>query len=171
LIGAFRAVFSDGYKELIAAVATMQAALSERFGEPALARLDAVSEQDNATIEFWTKYCAFDAIPLRLPAELIARAQALGAAARRLNERKAAGPLEAIARILRMMSSSAPAPLVESVAARCAAISGGEFAFRAALIKTFVSTTTLIRDAAALRCAPHRSAGRDRTRAQRAGRE
>lgn len=96
LIAAFRAVFSDGYRDLVAAVTAMQTALSHSFGDPALAKLSAVIEQNTAALDFWAKYCAIDALPLWLPADFIHRAQALGAAALSLIERKGAGPLQAV---------------------------------------------------------------------------
>ena len=95
LIAAFRAVFSDGYKDGRGRHCDANG-LVPQFWRSALARLSAVIEQNTAALDFWAKYCAIDALPLWLPADFIHRAQALGAAALSLIERKGAGPLQAV---------------------------------------------------------------------------
>jgi wobble nucleotide-excising tRNase len=96
LIAAFRAVFSERYRTLGTEIAATKATISELFGDAALARLDTVAEQNKAGAEFWRKYCAFELIPLGLPANAIAAAERLGVAALDLLDRKAATPLEPV---------------------------------------------------------------------------
>ena len=96
LIAAFRAVFSARYKALASDIATMKTALSQAFGDATFARLDTVAAQNRAGVEFWGKYCAFDAAPLALPADIAPMSRALAGAALALLDCKAAAPLEAV---------------------------------------------------------------------------
>jgi len=97
LIAAFRAVFSASYKALASDITSMKTAVSQAFGDAALARLDTVAEQNRAGAEFWTRYSTFDAMALALPGDIAPTARALERTARALLDRKSASPLEAIA--------------------------------------------------------------------------
>jgi len=70
LIAAYRAVFSDRYKALAADIAAMQTRITQLFGDAALARLDTLAEQNNGSIEFWGRYCAFDRASLAFPPDV-----------------------------------------------------------------------------------------------------
>ena len=96
VIAAFRAVFSAQYKALASDVVTAKTAVSQAFGDAALARLDTVAEQNRGGVEFWAKYCSVDAPPLALSESVTAAARALAGAALSLLDRKAAAPLEPI---------------------------------------------------------------------------
>lgn len=96
LIAAFRAIFSARYKALADDIAAMKNAVTRGLSEAALARLDTVTEQNRAGIEFWSRYCAIDPAPVSLPAEFTAAAAQLATAAVALLERKALAPLEAV---------------------------------------------------------------------------
>ncbi|MEI5689101.1 AAA family ATPase [Sphingomonas kyungheensis] len=95
LIAAFRAVFSDGYKALASDIMTMKIHVAQALGDAALARIEAGDAQNRAGVEFWSKYCTFDAAPLAAPASLAPAARWLLAAATSLLNRKAANPLDA----------------------------------------------------------------------------
>jgi wobble nucleotide-excising tRNase len=96
LIAAFRAVFSARYKALAEELSTMKAGIARAMGEGALARLGTVAEQNNGALEFWQRYCAIEASAIALPTEAVEASRALGSAAIRLLDRKAAVPLEPI---------------------------------------------------------------------------
>ena len=97
LIAAFRAVFSGGYKALTDDIKAMRTRVIQSLGDAALARIETTDAQNKATIEFWSKYCTFDAGPLAVPAKLAPAVRGLLAAVGALLDRKAATPLEAIA--------------------------------------------------------------------------
>lgn len=96
LIAAYRAVFSDRYKALAADIAAMQTRITQLFGDAALARLDTLAEQNNGSIEFWGRYCAFDRASLAFPPDVSTAVSGLGTAALPLLDRKARAPLEAL---------------------------------------------------------------------------
>lgn len=96
LIAAFRAVFSERYKELAGEIGAMKARIARDMGDAVLARLGTVAEQNNGGIEFWRKYCAIEASALALPADAVEAIRALATAASGLLARKAAVPLEPI---------------------------------------------------------------------------
>lgn len=96
LIAAYRSVFSERYKALKDGIDAMKIKISQTFGETSLARLDTLAEQHKNGIEFWSRYCTFDAAPLAYPAGIAAAIRGLSQAALSLIDKKAHAPLEAI---------------------------------------------------------------------------
>jgi wobble nucleotide-excising tRNase len=96
LIAAFRAIFSDRYKALGEEIAGALGAVEKVLGDAALARLDTLAEQNKGAVEFWQRYCAFDATPLTYLGQVPVSLRALGQAARSLLERKQRTPLEVV---------------------------------------------------------------------------
>lgn len=96
LMTAYRAFFSEAYNALHAEITTMRAQIESAFGDRQIGALERVIEQNNAAVEFWTRYC--DITPPN-PAELERAGEALrtlrqGALA--LLDRKATAPLEPV---------------------------------------------------------------------------
>ena len=96
LIAAFRAIFSDRYKALGEEIAGALGAVEKVLGDAALAELDTLAEQNKGAVEFWQRYCAFDAAPLTYLGQVPVALHALGRAARSLLERKQRTPLEVV---------------------------------------------------------------------------
>ena len=96
LIAAYRAVFSARYKTLRTEINTTKDKIDKAFGEVALARLGALTEQHKGGVEFWSRYCVFDTVSLAVPGELAAAIRDIGKAALTLIQRKASAPLEAV---------------------------------------------------------------------------
>ena len=96
LIAAYRAVFSARYKALRDEIAAMRDQIAERFGDGAIGRLNTLAERNKSAVEFWSRYCTFDAAPLVFPDDVPDALRALGRAALGLLERKARTPIEPI---------------------------------------------------------------------------
>jgi wobble nucleotide-excising tRNase len=96
LIAAYRAIFSDRYKELRSEITDMLQAMEKTLGDAALARLDTLAEQNKAAVEFWRRYCTFDEAPLTYPESVPTALRAIEQAARALLERKQRAPLDLI---------------------------------------------------------------------------
>jgi wobble nucleotide-excising tRNase len=96
LVAAFKAVFSQQYKDLRAEIAAAQVSILQELGEAALANQVAAAERNNAGSEFWQKYVAFDWTKISPPADFASAAIALRESALALLDAKARAPLEAI---------------------------------------------------------------------------
>ena len=60
LVTAFKAVFSEQYKNLQAEIEAMQASVLRQLGEAALANQATIAERNKSSAEFWQKYVTFD---------------------------------------------------------------------------------------------------------------
>lgn len=97
LMAAYRAFFGQAYIALHDEITAMRAQIESAFGDRAIGALERVIEQNNAAVEFWTRYC--DITPPD-PAELERAGEALRTLRQRalaLLDRKAAAPLEPVA--------------------------------------------------------------------------
>ena len=97
LIAAHRAVFSDAYAALRTDVAGLHREIDQAFGDRAAGTLETLITQNRGDIEFWQRYCAFDAAALTPPAELAPTIRRVHKAAIALLDRKALAPLEGVA--------------------------------------------------------------------------
>ena len=98
LVAAFRAVFSERYNTLQARISDMHRQIDAEFGEAAIGRLNVRAQQNNAAVEFWSRYCTFDPAPLKVTEDIPDTMRALRVAAMTLLDRKGHKPLEAIQR-------------------------------------------------------------------------
>lgn len=96
LIATYRAVFSDRYKALRDAINAMRTQVAGNFGERALGSLNIRAEQNKAAVEFWGRYCTFDATSLDFADDILEAARTLGRAALAVLDRKERTPLEPI---------------------------------------------------------------------------
>ena len=96
LVSAYRAVFSDRYKALRDEITDMRKLVEDQFGDTAIGRLNIRAEQNNGTIEFWSRYCAFESAPLAIPDDVPDGIRMLGQAAMALLDCKGRVPLEPI---------------------------------------------------------------------------
>ncbi|HYM35849.1 MAG TPA: AAA family ATPase [Steroidobacteraceae bacterium] len=98
LVQAYRAIFSDAYRDLQNEIVEGRHSLTAASGEVALAGLRTITAQNMAAIEFWRRYCAVD------PASFPVLDNTFAACARAydqldaLLERKSQSPLEPIER-------------------------------------------------------------------------
>jgi wobble nucleotide-excising tRNase len=97
LIQAYRSLFSEGYRELQAAVQDMGARIEAAFGERAIGQLRTAAEQNRTNAEFWSRYCPIDQNAVDLPLEVTEEMRALSVEASALLRRKAGALLERIA--------------------------------------------------------------------------
>ncbi|GAB3129032.1 AAA family ATPase [Novispirillum itersonii] len=96
LITAYRSVFSDAYKGLVADIKTYLGIIQEEFGEGKIGWLAAQIEKNKAAADFWHQYCPIDPTMLAMPENLLDTIRDLGVAALELLDRKARSPLEAV---------------------------------------------------------------------------
>jgi len=97
LIAAYRVVFGDAYKGLKGEIIDMQENISQRFGDGAIGRIETLAEQNRGGVDFWSRFCAFDADPLSMPTEISDAVRTLGRTAEALLARKASSPLDSVA--------------------------------------------------------------------------
>lgn len=97
LIAAYRAVFSERYRQLRSDIEAMHNSITQAFGENAVARLATAVAQHEGAVEYWGRHCALDLPTLAFPSSVGAAMSSLRAAALALLTRKAAAPLDAIA--------------------------------------------------------------------------
>jgi wobble nucleotide-excising tRNase len=94
LLSAYRAFFSEGYRDLRNAIAGMQASLEGALGDRPIVPFERALDQNTAGVEFWSRFCEIAApVTPEAPGEKLGR---LRDAALALLRRKAAAPLEAI---------------------------------------------------------------------------
>ena len=96
LVAAYRAIFSDRYKALRREITGMRSQIAEQFGEGAIGRLNIRAEQNYGAVEFWSRYCAFDPVPLTVPDNIAGAVRVFGQAAVTLLNCKDRAPLEPI---------------------------------------------------------------------------
>ena len=96
LIPAFRAVFSDRYKDLCKDITAMSNQIAEQFGDGAIGRLNTHAEKNRGAVDFWSRYCTFDSAPLIVPDNITGAIRALGQAAVTLLDHKGHAPLDPI---------------------------------------------------------------------------
>ncbi len=96
LIAAYRAVFSDRYKDLRNEITAKRNDIIEQFGDGAIGRMSIQAEQAKGAIDFWNRYCAFDPDLLFVPEDVPNTIHTLGQAALTLLERKNRMPLDPI---------------------------------------------------------------------------
>ena len=96
LIAAYRAVFSDSYKDLRDEITAKRTDIIKQFGDGAIGRMSIQAEQTKGTIDFWNRYCAFDPDLLFVPEDIPNSIHALGQTALTLLERKDRMPLDPV---------------------------------------------------------------------------
>ena len=96
LVAAYRALFGEGYKTLKTAIGSMNDSIAQLFGEGAIGKLTTQTAQNRGAVEFWQRYCTFDAALLNPPESITADIRSLGAEALALLARKSGSPLEPI---------------------------------------------------------------------------
>jgi wobble nucleotide-excising tRNase len=96
LIAAYRAVFSEAYAALKTDVAMLRREIDQAFGDRAIGALETLTTQNRSDLEFWPRYCAFDAAAVTAPTGLAAAIRAVHKAGIALLDQKAQAPLDAI---------------------------------------------------------------------------
>jgi wobble nucleotide-excising tRNase len=96
LIAAYRAFFGEGYKTLKADIGSMNNSIGQLFGEGAIGRLTTQVAQNRSAVEFWQRYCTFDATLVNPPESVTNDVRSLGVEALALLTRKIGSPLESI---------------------------------------------------------------------------
>lgn len=77
LVSAFKAVFSQRFKDLQTEVSAMRAMVADQLGDASLANQAVVAERNHADSEFWQRYVSFDWRKTTLPQEFCAAASNL----------------------------------------------------------------------------------------------
>ena len=96
LIRAYQSVFSNQYKKLKTDITSMQSQISNLFGDRALGEWRTLTEQNKSAIEFWNRYCDFDAASLLPDEDLYESFESFGEILLALLRRKNETPLERI---------------------------------------------------------------------------
>jgi C-5 cytosine-specific DNA methylase len=96
LVAAYRVFFGEGYKVLKADIASMGDSIRQLFGERAIGKLTAQIAKNRGAVEFWQRYCTFDAVLLDLPESVSDDIRNFGTEALALLAGKAVSPLEPI---------------------------------------------------------------------------
>ena len=94
LVAAYRAVFSEAYRDLKRSVAAQREQIEQSFDAAANAKLETLAAKNTSAAEFWAQYCTFNAAGITMPAALADTIQALGRTALSLLDAKARAPLE-----------------------------------------------------------------------------
>ena len=97
LLAAYRAIFSERYRQLRSDIEAMHKNITQAFGENAVGRLGTAAAQHDGALEYWTRHCALDHPTLTIPGSVGAAMTNLQTAALALLTRKAAAPLDALA--------------------------------------------------------------------------
>jgi wobble nucleotide-excising tRNase len=97
LVSAYNTYFSAAYRSLKQQIADVRAQIDNLFGERAIAQIERSIQGNDATTEFWTRYCeiARPSLPSDTPVGELLRS--LSQEARRLLMRKAEAPLDPVA--------------------------------------------------------------------------
>lgn len=95
LLAAYRAFFSQGYRDLRTAIASMRTGIDTVLGDRQIGSFERAVDQNVSSVEFWSKFCEI-AAPAS-PEGSGDKLRALRNAATALLDRKTAGPLDAIA--------------------------------------------------------------------------
>jgi wobble nucleotide-excising tRNase len=96
LVAAYQASFSDGYKALKREIGILNASIGQLFVEGTIGKQAGQNALNRAAVEFWQRYCNFDATLLDPPQSLGEDIRNLGVEALALLARKAAAPLDPI---------------------------------------------------------------------------
>ena len=96
LIAAYRSVFGDAYKGLVADIQVRRRMVEEEFGEGKISWLATKIESNKVAADFWYQYCLIDPATLAMPEELLEAIRGLGKAVLEQLDEKARAPLEAI---------------------------------------------------------------------------
>jgi wobble nucleotide-excising tRNase len=96
LIAAFKAVFSQRYKDLRAEIGNFRNQVARIFGEAALTAFAIVVEKNKASTEFWKEYVPFEGTDVEPPADFLVVATELCTATITLLEAKERAPLDRI---------------------------------------------------------------------------
>ena len=96
LIGAYRVIFSERYRNLRREITAMKTTLLETLNEAALARIDVHANVHQGAVEFWRRHCLLDSERLAHPPNIKSAIANLRAEALALIELKEKAPLEAI---------------------------------------------------------------------------
>lgn len=96
LITAYRSVFSEAYKGLVASINSYRELIQQELGEHKIGWLAAQIEQNKAAGDFWHQYCPIDPATLAMPENFLDAIRDVGVAALTLLDRKARSPLEAV---------------------------------------------------------------------------
>ncbi|QQN62328.1 AAA family ATPase [Bradyrhizobium diazoefficiens] len=96
LVAAFKAIFSERYKNLRAEIIGFRETVARQLGEAALGRLAAVAEKNNAGVEFWKQYVSCEWAGVAVPADLAAAAADLQSTTLALLDAKERGLLDRV---------------------------------------------------------------------------
>jgi wobble nucleotide-excising tRNase len=96
LIAAYRSVFGDAYKGLVADIQIRRRIVEEEFSEGKINRLATEIESNKVAAGFWYQYCLIDPATLAMPESLLEAIRGLGKAVLEQLDEKARFPLEAI---------------------------------------------------------------------------
>ena len=96
LVSAFKAVFSEQYKNLQTKIEAAQGTISRQLGEAALANQATIAERNRASAEFWRTYVTFDWSKTELPQEFATASNNLCLRTLALLSVKGRAPLEKV---------------------------------------------------------------------------
>lgn len=96
LIAAFRAIFSEQFRELSRAIQTLRQQIMQAFGDRALGSIATTAAQNRDHLAFWERFIVINDERINPPEGFTAAAEALREAALALIDRKAAAPLAAL---------------------------------------------------------------------------
>ena len=96
IIAAYRSVFSQAYSTLRSEIAAMRQQIDTAFGDREIAIFHAITLQNIASVEYWTRFCDITAPAIEADGA-VETLRTLRQAALELLDRKAAAPLETIA--------------------------------------------------------------------------
>jgi wobble nucleotide-excising tRNase len=96
LIGAYRAYFGEAYNDLKKAISSQRNMLSTSFGDRAIADSERIIAGNEASIEFWSRYCDLCGPQLSSPQGLGCSLREMREAALLLCDLKAGTPLEVV---------------------------------------------------------------------------
>lgn len=94
LIAAYRAIFSETYKNFRAEIEAFQKKVEAEFGDAAIGRLTTGIERNKNAVDFWKSYCMLDQAELSAPDSVSEAMKNIRHEALRLLSRKAEAPLE-----------------------------------------------------------------------------
>ena len=94
LVAAYRAFFSERYRSLRNDIDAMRMSVENVLGDRQIASIERILDQNNAGVEFWSRFC--EIVPPIPPENVGDKLRALRAAALDLLARKAAAPLDTV---------------------------------------------------------------------------
>jgi wobble nucleotide-excising tRNase len=96
LITVYQAYFSEAYNSLKTEIVEFRRLIDEAFSDREIARIERILDQNNSTVEFWSRYCAVTPPTLANAEKLGNTLRALRETAYALLDRKAAAPLDSL---------------------------------------------------------------------------